>query len=437
MRPIRRAGPKDGTAAALRRAGRRLAATPRRTVAGEIALVLAVCLPTFLMYPFFGGGSRLDATLWTLATAVVIPLRRWAPSVALLATVPLFTFEASGLAAVLVAFDAPRRISSGRSGTGPIPLPGLIALIPVVTVPATLLYLTAPGGIGGFGLAQLGAAALFTALFLVSCALTGAFVGQRQRLMLAMRERTAHLERANRLADSQARLQERARIAEEMHDILGHQLTLISLYAGGLELAVAGKAPEMSKEAELLRSTARNALEELRDILGVLRADTGPYEMGGDVGTRADIEELVDASRQGGIDVELDWRGHDLTDAELRVRCALHRVVREALTNVHKHAASTPVRVLVDVEEESVSAAVRNGPEPETATVRRLPGTGSGLVGLEERVGLLGGGFAAGPEPGGGFSVVAELPSRSRALDSAAADAPATTPAAPGATARG
>ncbi|MEU6080144.1 histidine kinase [Streptomyces sp. NPDC047108] len=416
---------KNRATAALSRVRHGLAAVPRKTMAGEIALVAAVCIPTFLMYPYFGAGSRLEAGLWTLAAAAVIPLRRWAPSVALLATVPLFALETAGIAALIVAFDAPRRISSGRSSAGPVPLPALIALLPVVTAVTTLLHLKWPFD-SGLDFVQVGAAAVFTALFLVSFALTGAFVGQRQRLMQAMRERTDYLERANQLADSQARLQERSRIAEEMHDILGHQLSLISLYAGGLELATSTKAPELSQEAELMRSTARNALEELRDILGVLRADPGPYELGRDVGTRADIEELVAASRRGGIDVELDWRGDDLTHAELRIRCALHRIVREALTNVHKHAAASPVGIRVDVGKDTVGATVRNGPEPDTGLARRLPGTGSGLVGLEERVGLLGGGFTAGPEPGGGFSVVAELPARLRTADATAAPVDAT-----------
>lgn len=244
--------------------------------------------------------------------------------------------------------------------------------------------------------------------------LAGALAGQRERLVQALRERNAYLERAQRSAEEQARSRERSRIAGEMHDLLGHRLSLVALHSGGLELASEAEDPEVHRSAVLVHSTVRQAMHELRGVLGVLRAEgpaTGTQEpLTAATGTRADVAALVEESRAAGVAVTLEWTGQDLTGAAPSARRAVHRVIREALTNVHKHAAGAAVGVSVRSGSGHVRVDVRNGPEPVCRSVRRLPGSDLGLVGLDERVRLLGGTLLAEPTSDGGFAVGARIP---------------------------
>ena len=237
----------------------------------------------------------------------------------------------------------------------------------------------------------------------------GAIRGERARRLAALRERNATLERAQRLGDLRARMRERARIAGEMHDLLGHRLSLISLYAGALEVRTRDQHPEVNGQADLIRRTASTALDELREVLGILRVDTGrlddeaPIE---GVGKRADIESLVEASRAAGQPVDLAWAGDDLTDVDVRVRRAVHRVVRESLTNVHKHAPQAPTRISVRLDDARIFVEVGNPLRTPRTTPRS---TGLGLVGLQERARLVGGTVATRRE-GDEFVLTTSLP---------------------------
>ncbi|MEX0171271.1 sensor histidine kinase [Streptomyces sp. LMG1-1-1.1] len=246
--------------------------------------------------------------------------------------------------------------------------------------------------------------------------LGGALAGQRERLVRALEERNAFLEHAHRSAEEQARSRERSRIAGEMHDLLGHRLSLIALHSGGLEMAGETGDPEVRRSAVLVHSTVRLAMAELRDVLGVLRAEdplSGTSEpLTARTGTHADVAALVAQSRTAGIAVRLDWAGEDLAGESPTARRAVDRVIREGLTNVHKHAAAAEVRVVVRREDGQVRVDVRNGPEDTGARAVRLPGGDLGLVGLHERVRLLGGTLRAGPEAGGGYAVDARIPLR-------------------------
>ncbi|WP_053736164.1 sensor histidine kinase [Nocardia sp. NRRL S-836] len=242
----------------------------------------------------------------------------------------------------------------------------------------------------------------FSVVFLlVFPAVAGALIGHRKPLTQVLMERNDYLEHARLLTASTARSDTRAHIASEMHDVLSHRLRQLSAHAGALELSAAEQAPELRDQVELIRETSAVAMDELREILGVL----GTTETGEDAGTRADVERLVAASRDAGVSVALDWSGDDLADADSRLRRAVHRIVREALTNVHKHAPSAQTRVTVRVADR-VRVEVVNGPSAEP----RGGGTRRGLIGLEERVTLIGGQFDAG-RLAGGFRVAADLPS--------------------------
>jgi signal transduction histidine kinase len=239
-------------------------------------------------------------------------------------------------------------------------------------------------------------------------ALAGTLLGDRRPVVRLLQERNEYLERARELTAARARADERTRIAGEMHDLLGHRLSLISMHAGALELGTANAEPKVSDQARLLRTTAATALSELRQILGVLGVSSdGLDEL---TGTRADVAALVGESRRAGVAVDLGWSGDDLDDVDARTRYAVHRAVREGLTNVHRHAPTARTTVEVLRTPDRVRAVVANGPEARAR--RRPPGTRRGLAGVEERSVLLGGTFAAGPSPDRGFRLVVDLPVR-------------------------
>lgn len=236
-------------------------------------------------------------------------------------------------------------------------------------------------------------------------------LGKADRLIAALRDRARFLEDNYRLAHSAARLQERSRIAQEMHDQLGHRLSLISLYAGALELSTATKVPAVADDARLIRGTVQTAMRELRATLGILRAadrQEAQLQPVDETGTRNDLTRLVEQSRSAHVRVELAWQGEDLTGVPLPVRRAAHRLVREALTNVHRHAPGGAATVVVERGTDRLRVEVTNDRPPSPASP--ADGNGLGLIGVQERVRLLGGVFEAGATPGGGFRVGAELP---------------------------
>lgn len=377
---------------------------PRHVVVGELVISLVVLALGFMPLPLSPllPSHVVAAAASACWAALLVPARRRWPFATLLATAPVFASPNIWTLAALpaITFSAARRIAPARR----------LWTAVLVTAGADLLLMgvverNAPNGLGEV----LAGYALSAGFLLLLPATAGALLGQRQPLVRLLRERNQYLERAQVLTADKARMKERAHIATEMHDMLGHRLSLISMHAGALELSAAQDAPRLSGQAELLRTTAATALTELRGILGVLRdTESASDTVDESSGTRADITDLVAESRKAGIGVELAWSGADLGDVDLRIRHAVHRVVREGLTNVHKHAPTARTGVEVVNAADRIRVRVLNGPVP--GARRRLPGTRHGLVGLEERIALLRGAFTAGSTPEGGFRVVADLP---------------------------
>ncbi|WP_197681551.1 sensor histidine kinase [Actinopolymorpha singaporensis] len=253
------------------------------------------------------------------------------------------------------------------------------------------------------GLANKGSALLFVGLGLV----LGLWVRARREVLAGLRERAERLEREQAARAEQARGQERARIAREMHDVVAHRVSLMVLHAGALEV----NAPDerTARAAELIRGTGREALENLREVLGVLRAPAGgsPAPLSPQPGLD-DLDQLLEQSRAAGAEVSRRDEGAP-RELPAMAGTTAYRIVQEALTNVHKHAPGATVEVVVGYREDALTVRVRNEDAPRPAAGHS---GGFGLVGLRERVHLLGGDFRAGPTARGGFEVFARLPAR-------------------------
>ncbi|WP_443055506.1 sensor histidine kinase [Streptomyces sp. NBC_00690] len=233
----------------------------------------------------------------------------------------------------------------------------------------------------------------------------GRFWRQYQELVRAGWERAEQLEREQRLVASQARLRERARIAQDMHDVLGHDLSLIALSAGALKLA-----PDLDERhrqaAGDIRVRAAAAVERLGEVIGVLReeSDDAPTAASGST-----IAQLAEEASRSGLVVEL-CLDREMDGLPPMVERAALRVVQEALTNVAKHAPGATATVRVTRTAAETTVVVENGPPSGTVSVEARPqGGGRGLLGLDERVRLVGGSFDHGPRDGG-FTAIARLP---------------------------
>ncbi|GAA1250046.1 histidine kinase [Kitasatospora nipponensis] len=245
---------------------------------------------------------------------------------------------------------------------------------------------------------------------------TGLYIGARRRLVESLKDRAHGLEAeldllAERASERarRARLEERTRIAREMHDVVAHRVSLMVVHAGAVERIVARDPERAAQSAKLMAETGRQALNELREILGVLRMSEEPVAQG--PGQLAELPRLVDQSKAAGMVVTLTVSGSRQPYTAGAEQTA-YRVVQEALTNAHKHAGGAQVSVLLAYLPNGVRVAVVNDCPSGAGEQVRLPSGGNGLVGMEERVLALGGSFTAGPEQDGGFRVQALLPSR-------------------------
>ncbi|MET8760647.1 histidine kinase [Lentzea sp. NPDC004782] len=234
--------------------------------------------------------------------------------------------------------------------------------------------------------------------------LVGRYLAQREALVQAMQDREARMRVEHRMLSRQVRLRERSRIAQDMHDSLGHRLSLISVHAGAL--ALDPSLGDKQREAiGVLRSAALTGMEELRAIIGVLRAEDGPDD---DPATRTveSIDSLVGDARKAGVLVSL-VRGGQAHPLPSRVSHAAYRVAQEGLTNAAKHAPGAAVQVTVKYEPDALVVEVRNNPS-RSGSAASEPGVG--LIGLSERVRVAGGILHVGALPSGGFRIAAVLP---------------------------
>jgi signal transduction histidine kinase len=239
----------------------------------------------------------------------------------------------------------------------------------------------------------------------------GRRVRGRQEYVALVEERAELLQREQAAEARRAVAEERTRIARELHDLVAHQVSMITVQAGAAQ-TIAGSDPDRAMQAmRAVEDAGRQALDELRQILGVLRTETGGQSWAPAHGV-AEVPGLVAEMRGAGMDVTLST---DAVPAGLPsgVDLAAYRIVQESLTNVLKHAGPT---TQAEVRLAHANRMLEIEVTDRGTGVSTSPGAGQGLVGMRERTALLGGTFEAGPRPGGGFTVLARLPLEPRSV---------------------
>ncbi|WP_282692876.1 histidine kinase [Streptomyces sp. CC208A] len=410
----------------------------RRSVVldGGLALVSAVeCAAEGVAFSGRAGvPDGVGALIGFLVGAVLLVRRRW-PITVVLVSIAVAPAEMGFLMGIvglytLAASEVPRRYTAVLAG---------MSTVAVFVVTAVEMRRDIAAQADGFDPSAwyVPVMALFMTLGLnAPPVLFGLYIGARRRLMESLRERADSLEQElSLLADRAeqraqwARQEERRRIAREMHDVVAHRVSLMVVHAAALQ-AVALKDPQKAvRNAALVGDMGRQALTELREMLGVLReeepaevpaavplaavgraaaaaAEAAASEEGPGLGA---VEGLCEQSRLAGAVVELVVVGEP-GECPPEVGRTAYRVVQEALTNVHKHAPGAEVVVRLGHRGSEVAVQVENGPSDAGAADAGLPSGGNGLVGMRERVVRLGGVFVSGPTDAGGFKVSAVIP---------------------------
>jgi signal transduction histidine kinase len=336
----------------------------------------------------FVAGTAVCLALW---------VRRRHPVGVAVAAVVVAAFSAmAGGAVVIAIFNAAIRASRRA----------LIAIVGSAVVSLVIFRLLYPS-VGSW------AEQMLLGCLLIAVALGwGLFTRARREVIHSLRERAEHLEAEQRLRVEQAQEAERRRIAREMHDVLAHRLSLLSVHAGALEFRPDATPEEVAEAAGVIRETAQAALQELRDVIGVLRDETEERTVQPPQPTLAQLPALIEESREAGMDIRmrLDEPFDDQLPAALG-RTA-YRVVQEGLTNARKHAPAAAVEVSVTTHDGPalVVAVVSRSAVGVPATGSSSAGSGAGLVGLTERVSLAGGELKHGRDEDGNFVLRARLP---------------------------
>jgi signal transduction histidine kinase len=295
-----------------------------------------------------------------------------------------------------------------RADTGVVAWAGLLTLIPV------FLFVEAANAWG--------VAVLFLLILIL-----GNQVRRWRHSQRALSERLAEQEEQSELEKARrAVLEERTRIAREMHDVVAHHMSMIAVQAETAPFRLPEMAEPVRHEFASIAGSAREAMIDMRRLLGVLRSETAPAPTAPQPGL-SEVAELVSAARRAGVPVTLHGT---VPDVDGPVALAAYRIVQEALANAARHAPGAAVRIAVTGDGEAVAVRVENdaptGATPPTSpgsgassfgrreSNPEAPGEGHGIAGMRERATLLGGTFEAGPTVFGGFAVAATLPAAAR-----------------------
>ncbi|MFF9471535.1 sensor histidine kinase [Streptomyces roseolus] len=262
-------------------------------------------------------------------------------------------------------------------------------------------------------------------LLLLASSLRARSEAQRR---LAEQETISEAERAHRTL-----LEERARIARELHDVVAHHMSVITVQADSAPYRIPGLPEAAREEFTSIAGSARESLAEMRRLLAVLRSDGSEGERAPQPGLDR-LQQLVEATVRAGLPAELSLAARLVdgrTEVPQAVGLSAYRIVQEALANVVRHAPGAPTRVSVREDGSGrLTVLVVNGPATEPASPLETAGTGHGLVGMRERVRLTGGTLDAGPLPDGGFRVAADLPLGPAGAEAAPGPGPGRDPGA-------
>jgi len=321
--------------------------------------------------------------------------RRWPVGVVVaLAVLGAFSASVSGagiLALFTVAVHRPFRVVAAVALLGFATLPIYIALHPESSEPllvTSLFVLLITGVVIGWGM----------------------FVRARRQLVASLRQRAERAEAEQQLRVEQAQAQERARIAREMHDVLAHRISLLSMHAGALEFRPDADPEEIARAAGVVRASAHQALQDLREVIGVLREEPGDGDPERPQPTLEALPALLEESREAGMHVSHECKVEDLAAVPAGVGRNAYRIVQEGLTNARKHARGATVDVTLDgAAGVGLTVEVRNRLSLATGE-GQIPGAGTGLIGLTERTHLAGGKLEHGRTPTGDFHLRAWLP---------------------------
>ena len=342
---------------------------------------------TLAFYDLLGGAICCVALWWR---------RRWPVGVALF-MLPFGTYaSSSAFAGLIVLFTVAvhRRaaVAVGLAAIGIATVPIYIAVHPDDELPYW-------------------AEILVSALAVGAVIAWGMFVRARRQLVLSLRDRAERAEAEQMLRVEQARQHERARIAREMHDVLAHRISLLSLHAGALEFHPDASPEEVARAAGVIRASAHDALQDLRTVIGVLRAEAGNGDPEPPQPTLADVPALIEESRHAGMQVRFDCDLPDPGAVPVVTGRSAYRIVQEGLTNARKHARGAAVEVTVEGSAGTgLTIEIRNRLPVGVATASEIPGAGTGIVGLAERASLAGGRLEHGFTPTGDYRLWVWLP---------------------------
>ena len=375
------------------------------------------CGPAAVMWALLAAGSLpapspIEATDLALATVGGVAIwwrHRWPLRLSLLLSV-VSTFSLLTSVAQAIALVAVVRV--GRPRVVILAALAFFASAPVFSLirprtgaPSPLILVTHPDASTSYLVVV-----LFSAVFTGAVVVWGMLLRARRELIASLRDRAQQNEDEQQRRVEQARQLERTRIAREMHDVLAHRISLLSLHAGALEFRPDAPPEDVAKAAGVIRASAHQALQDLREVIGVLRTDEGAPEPDRPQPTLGAVPALVTEGRRAGAKIDLDVRVDDPDAVPDGIGRTVYRVVQEGLTNARKHANGAAVRVTVLGDPaEGLTVEVRNwlpinGSDPD------IPGTGTGIIGLGERVGLAGGRLEYGSTTAGDFRLRAWLP---------------------------
>ncbi|MFE7130464.1 sensor histidine kinase [Streptomyces sp. NPDC057638] len=336
----------------------------------------------------------VDQLVGAAACCALWPRRRWPVQLAVLLSLLVLVTPVAGGAQIVAVFSL-----AVHRPFRPVALAGGFALLTAVLQP---LLRPDPS------MSVLGSVLLGVVMVLLAVG-WGMLVRSRRQLVVVLRERARRAEAEAELRAEQAQRLAREAIAREMHDVLAHRLTLLSVHAGALEFRPDAPPAEVARAAGVIRDSAHEALQDLREIIGVLR--TPGDGDGGDrpQPTLASLDALVGEVCAAGMKVSLE-NGIDAPDTvPAAVGRTVYRIVQEGLTNARKHAPGAEVTLTLRGRKgEGVTVEVDN-PAPD-GEVPKVPGSGQGLIGLTERATLAGGTLQHGRTGAGGFQVRAWLP---------------------------